>query len=93
LVEKLHGLIGIKDDQSILMLLLGEGGTGKSHVINAFMAFAKGWSLQAKVRTTASSGVAASLIGGMTWHSFVKLNMKGGANKASHLSRPIHGVC
>jgi len=59
------------------MVFIGEGGTGKSHVINAFRCFARGWGIEDKIRLSASSGVAAALIGGTTWHGLTKLTKQG----------------
>ena len=60
-----------------MMVFIGEGGTGKSHVINAFRCFARGWGINDKIRLSATSGVAAAVIGGTTWHAITKLTKDG----------------
>jgi ATP-dependent DNA helicase PIF1 len=40
---------------------------GKSYVIKAIMEFARRWSIGGDIVCTATSGVAACLLGGMTW--------------------------
>lgn len=52
------------------ILLLGDPGTGKSTLISAIIVQAK--SKGKKVARTASTGIAAQLIGGRTIHSFLK---------------------
>ena len=49
------------------------------------MNFAKRWALDHKITITASSGVASCLIGGVTWHSFAKLDVKGNPTKAKNI--------
>ena len=51
------------------MFLGGSGGTGKSRVIQAFVDFSRRWQATTSTVITASSGVAAVLIGGCTIHS------------------------
>ena len=52
----------------LMLFLGGSGGTGKSRVIQAFVDFARRWHPTASVVVSASSGVAAVLIGGCTLH-------------------------
>lgn len=54
-------------DGQLIMYLGGSGGTGKSRV-NAFVDFSRRWHSTTSVVVTASSGVAAVLIGGCTIH-------------------------
>ena len=67
------------------MILHGPGGTGKSHVISAVRHFAALWDLSSKILVTASTGVAAILIAGQTYHSALGLGRKRkrGPTKAS----------
>ena len=53
------------------ILLLGDPGTGKSTLITAIVKQAK--ALGKRVAMTASTGIAAQLIGGRTIHSFLKV--------------------
>jgi hypothetical protein len=59
--------------QQLLMLILGEGGTGKSEVIRAISETFKEWRASALLAKTATTGVAASPIGGSTVHSWAAL--------------------
>lgn len=60
------------------MYLGGEGGTGKSRIIEALVYLAKMWDRPGAVRTCAPTGIAASLVNGQTFHSLVGL--RGGEN-------------
>ena len=53
------------------ILLLGDPGTGKSTLITAIVKQAK--AMGKRVALTASTGIAAQLIGGRTIHSFLKV--------------------
>lgn len=55
------------------MFLGGEGGSGKSRVIEALVYLAKSWRKQTSVRVCAPTGIAASLVGGQTFHSLVNI--------------------
>lgn len=50
------------------VFLTGEPGAGKSHTVNAFVAFLRSHGIS--VAVTASTGIAATHIGGMTIHSW-----------------------
>lgn len=52
------------------MLLLGEGGTGKSHVLEAVSQAYDHYDAREKFAKTAMTGIAASNIGGSTLHSW-----------------------
>lgn len=56
------------------VFLTGEPGSGKTHTINAYVKYLK----KAKVNTaiTASTGIAATHIGGVTIHSFSGIGIK-----------------
>lgn len=64
--------------ESFSMFMTGEGGTGKTRVIDALLYFTKKWDVPGSVKTCAPTGIAASLINGQTFHSLIKL--RGGAN-------------
>ncbi len=55
------------------MHLSGEGGTGKSRVVDALRFLAKGWGSPDSIVTVAPTGIAAVLVNGETVHS--KLQM------------------
>ena len=54
----------------LCMLLLGEGGTGKSHVLDAVTRAYKHHGISKKFTKTAMTSIAASNIGGTTLHSW-----------------------
>lgn len=56
-----------------LMLVQGEGGTGKSALLNAISATFEEMQVPGLLAKTAMSGVAASVIGGQTLHSWAAL--------------------
>lgn len=60
----------------LLMYLGGEGGTGKSRVIEALTELARAAGMTGSVRTCAPTGIAASLVGGQTFHSLVGVRGK-----------------
>lgn len=53
----------------LVFYLGGSGGTGKSRVIHTLIDFARRWDASKSLIISASSGVAATLIGGCTLHS------------------------
>lgn len=55
------------------MYLGGEGGTGKTRVIEALQYLAKAWCRPRAIRTCAPTGIAASLVRGQTVHSMLGL--------------------
>ncbi|KAL1685022.1 hypothetical protein GGG16DRAFT_32229, partial [Schizophyllum commune] len=57
------------------MLMTGPGGTGKSHVINAFKALLSFFSMGHTLRLLAPTGSAAGLIDGMTVHKSLGLTV------------------
>lgn len=74
-------LRGCKDDHSLICLLHGPGGSGKSTVIDMVKAYAAGYCKQLghpftnrTIIITAMSGVAATLLNGETTHSVLGLN-------------------
>ena len=52
------------------MLVLGHGGTGKSMLIGAITETFKALGSEEKLAKCATSGVAAIIIGGQTFHSW-----------------------
>ncbi|RDB21373.1 hypothetical protein Hypma_011904 [Hypsizygus marmoreus] len=60
----------------LLMMIQGQGGTGKSLVINAITKTFEELGIADKLAKTASSGVAASLIGGETLHSWAGIPVR-----------------
>ncbi|KAJ7599166.1 hypothetical protein C8J56DRAFT_724270, partial [Mycena floridula] len=59
--------------KQLLMLLLGYSGTGKTVVINSIAKMFREQNVHAWLGVTATSGVAASLIDGVTLHAFTAL--------------------
>ncbi|RDB16871.1 ATP-dependent DNA helicase PIF1 [Hypsizygus marmoreus] len=59
-----------ENPKQLLMLVLGPGGTGKSLLIEAITQTFAELGISTRLAKTASSGVAASLIGGDTLHSW-----------------------
>jgi len=57
------------NEDTLYMVLHGPAGTGKSRVISALKCFAEGWSISHKLLITATTGAAAVLLGGSTYHS------------------------
>ncbi|KAJ7573022.1 hypothetical protein C8J56DRAFT_904165 [Mycena floridula] len=70
-----------KRPKQLLMLLLGYGGTGKTVVINAITRMVCDQGLHDWMGVTATSGVAASLIDGVTLHSFAAISIGGRRKK------------
>ncbi|KIK74991.1 hypothetical protein PAXRUDRAFT_64207, partial [Paxillus rubicundulus Ve08.2h10] len=61
------------DDQKpkqLLMIVVGPGGTGKSRLLNAITRVYAQEGTLSKLAKTATTGVAASNIGGRTVHSW-----------------------
>lgn len=73
---------GAAADQ-LLFYLGGEGGTGKTRVIEAVSFFCRSWGRPRAVLNAAFTGLAASSIGGSTLHSLVQLSGKGRKTPAS----------
>lgn len=60
-------------NEPFCMYLGGEGGTGKTRVIEALLHFAKMWDRVGAVRSCGPTGIAASLVRGQTFHSLIGL--------------------
>ncbi len=56
------------------VFLTGEPGSGKTHTLNAYVAYLR--ELGGRVAVTASTGIAATHIGGMTIHSWSGIGIK-----------------
>jgi hypothetical protein len=69
----------LKNDtcQPLLMILEGEGGTGKSQLLSVITQTFEDLGAAHKLARTATSGVAACLIGGSTLHSWAGLPARG----------------
>ena len=70
LVTDLQDLSIQLQEQQLLMFLGGEGGTGKSRVIDAVNVLCSSWGKRNAIMKTAMTGKAATLIGGQTFESF-----------------------
>ena len=62
--------------QSLLMIINGEGGTGKSYLISAIQS-----SLKGKCTITATTGKASYNVSGITIHSFLSLPVTSNSHK------------
>ena len=62
--------------EQLALIIIGEGGTGKSYLINAIHTL-----LRAKCAVTATTGKAAFNINGVTVHSLLKLPVSSRGNK------------
>ena len=67
----------------LLMGLFGEGGTGKSRVINAICKWFEVRGMSDELLITATTGSAVVKIGGQTLHSAIGLRKDGKAGKVS----------
>lgn len=56
------------------VFLTGEPGSGKTHLINLYVAYLRGIGIEPSI--TASTGIAATHIGGMTIHSWSGIGIK-----------------
>jgi len=61
------------------VFLTGEPGSGKTHTINEYVAYLRQHDIEAAV--TASTGIAATHIGGMTIHSWAGIGIKNSLDK------------
>jgi hypothetical protein len=80
---ELKKLSGMRKTKQMILFMTGVGGSGKTRVINAVLAYAKGFCKEMNymfdkrmIVLTALTGVAATLINGETMHSAAKLNHK-----------------
>ncbi|KKT14319.1 MAG: ATPase, partial [Parcubacteria group bacterium GW2011_GWF2_44_8b] len=56
------------------MFLSGEPGSGKTYIVNQYVSYLR--SRKVEVAITASTGIAATHIGGMTIHSWSGIGIK-----------------
>ncbi|PIP55428.1 MAG: AAA family ATPase [Candidatus Zambryskibacteria bacterium CG22_combo_CG10-13_8_21_14_all_42_17] len=61
------------------VFLSGEPGSGKTHTVNQYVSYLR--SMKVEVAITASTGIAATHIGGMTIHSWSGIGIKRNLNK------------
>lgn len=54
--------------RQLRMYLTGAGGTGKSEVVKALREFVQLWGMADTLCVTATTGIAACIIHGITWH-------------------------
>ncbi len=73
----------LPSSKQLLMFLGGCGGTGKSRIIQAFLDFARRWNSTSSIVVSATSGIAAMLIGGCTLHSALGIGTKSNPPKPS----------
>ncbi len=73
----------LPSSKQLVMFLGGCGGTGKSRIIQAFLDFARRWHSSSTVVVSATSGIAAMLIGGCTLHSALGIGTKANPPKPS----------
>jgi hypothetical protein len=66
-----------RDENQLRLAILGEGGTGKSRIIEAWRFWYDMIGKSEEFVVTATTGAAASNIGGVTVHSAVGLPVKG----------------
>ncbi|KAF8231017.1 hypothetical protein L208DRAFT_1215699, partial [Tricholoma matsutake] len=66
----LEAYLAAKNPPQLLLMILGQGGTGKSQLIRAITDMFDQCGALELLGKTATSGVAASLIGGQTLHSW-----------------------
>jgi type II secretory pathway predicted ATPase ExeA len=79
LTKHLKDISGMSNTTQLIMFMTGPGGSGKTRVINAVLAYAKGLCKELNymfdkrmIVVTALTGVAATLINGETIHSAAK---------------------
>ncbi|KAF5335144.1 hypothetical protein D9611_010826 [Ephemerocybe angulata] len=84
----------ISNGPQLLMYIGGEGGTGKSYLIESIIEFFKLANRESEVRIGAFTGIAASLIGGNTLHSLLSIgsNHKKMSTLVKQLSSEWSGV-
>ncbi|KAF5332297.1 hypothetical protein D9611_008065 [Ephemerocybe angulata] len=84
----------ISNGPQLLMYIGGEGGTGKSYLIDSIIAFFKLLNRESEVRVGAFTGIAATLIGGNTLHSLLSMatNNKNPSSLVKRLATEWRGV-
>jgi hypothetical protein len=79
----------LPNNRQLVMFLAGSGGTGKSRVIQCLKDFAQRWHSVASTVISASSGVAAMLIGGCTLHSTLEIGIRREPRKPTQQHRRL----
>ena len=74
-----------------MMVLTGEGGMGKSQVIDAVTQYFENENVPDKLAKGAYTGIAASLIGGKTLHVLFGLTVQQGGIPSTHKIRQLAG--
>lgn len=64
------------NEQKLRMILHGEGGTGKSRILECLTLLCKSWQRAAALMLLAPTGIAASNIGGHTLHSAISMSSR-----------------
>ena len=78
-------LTAVTSGGRLRMTLFGQAGSGKSHVINAVLAYAERWGVLDGIKVNAFTGAAAMfLIGGSTWSRTFHTSLCG-SNKTNRL--------
>jgi hypothetical protein len=78
--------VNAEDEHQLRLIINGEGGTGKSTVVQAVLAFVSLWNRPSAVRTIAATGIAAVNISGRTIHSALELSIS--VTKSGHEKKP-----
>ncbi|KAJ7475396.1 hypothetical protein B0H11DRAFT_1917799 [Mycena galericulata] len=84
-------LAGVRQEQ-LLMIVRGEGGTGKTVLLNALAHTFEFLGAADALAKTATTGVAASLVGGQTLHSWAGLRVRDRDSEGEEgpRSKPTH---
>ncbi|PBK66390.1 hypothetical protein ARMSODRAFT_845651, partial [Armillaria solidipes] len=72
-----------RSPEQLLMMVLGAGGTGKTVLINAIHETFNHHDCVSSLGLTATSGIAATLFGGSTIHSWAGVSMNSSSDKPS----------
>ena len=80
---------GTPDAPQLLMYVGGEGGTGKTLLINAISAWFKEIKQQHTIRLAAYTGTAAANIGGSTIHFLFKIGVHRRAGSNSDVTESL----
>ena len=77
------------NSSQLTMILTGGPGCGKSRVVQALKSFAHAWGLEENIAILGSTGIAAMLNGGYTYHSRLGLPIHGGEPRTSRQLRDV----
>ena len=67
--------IGMHKNRQVIAVIQGQGGSGKSYVLAAFVQFCHQWQASDAIALTATTNMAALLIGGGTWYKALGLGV------------------